>query len=147
MPLTTASRPSDSGRAYFSSIRSASWMISEISPSTGSSRSYSLRNVSKEQSSPRCDSLAPTTSNSSASSGASAGSPKNAKEASGFRVYEAPYQPDAGGAVHVAASARGPQHQPSPSAPSAPDEPSRFLTASRVSLSTAAASPLSGERK
>src|SRR5215204_4704487 len=83
MPLTTASRPSDSGRAYFSSIRSASWTISEISLSTGSSRSYSFRNVSKEQSSPRCESLAPTTSKSSAPSRASAGSPKKTKEASG----------------------------------------------------------------
>src|SRR5215208_3589324 len=31
MPRTMASRPSDSGRAYFSSIRSASWTISAIS--------------------------------------------------------------------------------------------------------------------
>src|SRR5215218_3899563 len=58
-PRTIASRPSDSGLPYFSSIRSASWTISAISRSTGSSRSYSLRNVSKEQSSPRWESLAP----------------------------------------------------------------------------------------
>src|SRR4051794_6953168 len=83
MPLTMASRPPDSGRADFSSIRSASWTISAISPSTGSSRPYSLRKVSMEQSSPRWESLAPTTSKSFAPSGASAGSPKNAKEAPG----------------------------------------------------------------
>src|SRR5215217_2522208 len=84
MPRMMASRPSDSGRAYFSSIRSASWTISAISRSTGSPRrSYSLRKVSKEQSSPRWESLAPTTSKSSAPSGASAGSPKKEKAASG----------------------------------------------------------------
>src|SRR5215208_6709459 len=82
MPRTMASRPSDSGLPYFSSIRSASWTISPISPSTGSPRrSYSFRNVSKEQSSPRWESLAPTTSKSSAPSGASAGSRKKAKVA------------------------------------------------------------------
>src|SRR5215216_3487971 len=83
MPRTIASRPSDSGRAYFSSIRSASWTISAISRSTGSSRAYSPRKVSKEQSSPRWESLAPTTSKSSAPSGATAGSPKKEKVASG----------------------------------------------------------------
>src|SRR3712207_8161970 len=56
--------------------------ISEISASTGSSREYSLRKVSKEQSSPRWESLAPATSKSSASSGASAGSSKKEKPAS-----------------------------------------------------------------
>src|ERR687897_373136 len=65
----------------------------------------------------------------------------------GIRVYEAPYQRDAGGAVHVAALARGPQHQPLPSAPGAPADPSRSLTASRAALSAAAASRRSGERK
>src|SRR5215217_2171936 len=80
----TMSKPSDSGRPYFSSMRSASWTISAISVSTASSSSsYSLRNVSKEQSSPRWESLAPTTSKSSAPSGASAGSSKKAKEGSG----------------------------------------------------------------
>src|SRR5215217_4182257 len=64
-----ASRPSDSGRPNFSSMRSASWTISAISVSTGSSSSYSLRNVSKEQSSPRWESLAPATSKSSAPPG------------------------------------------------------------------------------
>src|SRR5215204_4196789 len=65
----------------------------------------------------------------------------------GVRVYEAPYQPDAGGAVHVAAPASGPQHQPSPSVRAVPAVPSRSLTASRAALRAAAASPLSGERK
>src|SRR5215213_3741053 len=65
----------------------------------------------------------------------------------GIRVYEAPYQPDAGGAVHVAALARGPQHQPWPSVPRVPADPSRSLTASRVALSAPAASRRSGERK
>src|SRR5215210_4592368 len=65
----------------------------------------------------------------------------------GLRVYKAPDQPDAGGAVHVAPASRGPQHQPSPSAPGAPAGASLPLTASRAALSAAAASPLSGERK
>src|SRR5215203_1361798 len=65
----------------------------------------------------------------------------------GVRVYEAPYQPDAGGAVHVAAPASGPKHQPSPSVRAVPAVPSRSLTASRAALRAAAASPLSGERK
>src|SRR5215217_8424017 len=50
MPRTMASRPSDSGLPYFSSIRSASWTISAISWSIRSSSSYSFRKVSKEQS-------------------------------------------------------------------------------------------------
>src|SRR5215208_3891032 len=65
----------------------------------------------------------------------------------GVRVYEAPYQPDAGGAVHVAPAACGPKHQPSPSVRAVPAVPSRSLTASRAALRAAAASPLSGERK
>src|SRR5215216_4409479 len=65
----------------------------------------------------------------------------------GFRVYEAPYQPDTGGAVYMAASAGSPQHQLPPPEPSAPAEPSLPLTASRAALSAAAASFLSGERK
>src|SRR5215207_8634668 len=62
-------------------------------------------------------------------------------------VQEAPNQPYAGGAVHVAAPARGPQHQTLPSAPGTPDDPSRSLTASRAALSAPAASRRSGERK
>src|SRR5829696_1792084 len=81
MPRTIASRPSDSGRPYFSSIRSVSWTISATSASTGSPSEYSLRNVSKEQSSPRWERRAPATSNSSAPSGASEGSPKKANSA------------------------------------------------------------------
>src|SRR5215212_3933579 len=65
----------------------------------------------------------------------------------GMRVQEAPYQPDAGGAVYVAASASGPQHQILPSVPRAPADPSPPLTASRAALSTSAASRRSGERK
>src|SRR5215216_4669823 len=66
----------------------------------------------------------------------------------GIRVYEAPYQPDAGGAVHVAPSASGPQHQTSPSSVrAAPVGASRSIAAWRAALSAAAASPLSGERK
>src|SRR5215210_1232997 len=65
----------------------------------------------------------------------------------GLGVYKAPDQPDAGGAVHVAASARGPQHQGLPSAPTVPADPSPSLIASRAALSACAVSPLSGERK
>src|SRR5215217_5176649 len=63
----------------------------------------------------------------------------------GIRVQEAPYQPDAGGAVHVAPAARGPKHQPSVRAVAA--VPSWPLTAARAALSVTAASRLSGERK
>src|SRR5215218_4836968 len=65
----------------------------------------------------------------------------------GIRVHEAPYQPDAGGAVHVAPAARGPKHQPSPSVRALAAVPSWSLTAARAALSATAASPLSGERK
>jgi hypothetical protein len=65
----------------------------------------------------------------------------------GIRVYEAAYQAYAGGAVHVAAPARGPQHQTLPSALGVPADPSRSLTASRAALSASAASRRSGERK
>src|SRR5215210_3727686 len=64
-----------------------------------------------------------------------------------LRVQEAPDQPDAGCAVHVAAPARGPQHQTLPSVPRAPADPLRSLTASRAALSAPAASRRSGERK
>src|SRR5919112_2488090 len=57
----------------------------------------------------------------------------------GIRVYEAPDQPYAGCAVHVAAPARGPQHQTLPSAPGALVAASRSLTASRAALSAPAA--------
>src|SRR5215203_883877 len=65
----------------------------------------------------------------------------------GQPLCKALYQPDAGGAVHVAALARGPQHQPWPSVPRVPADPSRSLTASRVALSASAAWRRSGERK
>src|SRR5215218_821411 len=64
-----------------------------------------------------------------------------------LRVQEAPNQPYAGGAVHVAALARGPQHQTLPSVPRAPDDPSPTLTASRAAFSAPAASRRSWERK
>src|ERR671913_1175353 len=65
----------------------------------------------------------------------------------GLRVQEAPYQPDAGGAVHVATPARGPHHQRLPSPPRSPADPWLVLAASRAALSVCAASLLSGERK
>src|SRR5829696_3798555 len=65
----------------------------------------------------------------------------------GIRVHEAPYQPDAGGAVHVTPAARGPQHQGLLSAPGALVAASRSLTASRAALSAPAASRRSGARQ
>src|SRR5829696_4047353 len=53
----------------------------------------------------------------------------------GVRVYEAPDQPYAGSAVHVAPAACGPKHQPSPSVRAVAAVPSRSLTASRAALS------------
>src|SRR5215210_653963 len=60
----------------------------------------------------------------------------------GLGVQKSPDQPDAGGAVYVAAPTRSPQHQFIPSALAAPP---LSLTASRAALSACAASPLSGE--
>src|SRR5829696_2356459 len=62
-------------------------------------------------------------------------------------VQEAPNQPYAGGAVHVASTARGPQHQTLSSVPRTPGDLSRSLTASRATLSAPAASRRSGDRK
>src|SRR5215213_1049976 len=146
MPRTMASNPSDSGLPYFSSIRSASWTISAISRSTGVAQEVVLLQEGFE------GAILP-----------SVGEPgphhieelrflrcfrRIAEEGEGgIRVYEAPYQPDTGGTVDVAAPASGPQHQTLPSAPGTPACASWPLTASRAALSAAAASPLSGERK
>src|SRR5918995_270848 len=65
----------------------------------------------------------------------------------GLGVYKAPDQPDAGGAVHVAAPTRGPQHHLLPSVPNVPADPSLTLAASRAALSASAAWRRSGERK
>src|SRR5215213_3110001 len=64
-----------------------------------------------------------------------------------IRIYEAPYQPYAGGAVHMAASACGPEHQLPPPEPMPSSGLALSLTASRAALSAEAASFLNGERK
>src|SRR5215210_6669263 len=162
-----ASKPSDSGRAYFSSMRSASWTISPISPSTGSPLLIHEVGV--------VDDLPDLAQHGVAQEvvlleerleGAvlpAVGEPGPhhieelrpllglrgiaAEGEGGIRVYEAPYQPDAGGAVHVAAPARGPQHQTLSSVRAAPADASRPLKASRAALSASATSRRSGERK
>src|SRR5215210_8963662 len=167
MPRTMASKPSDSGRAYFSSMRSASWTISPISPSTGSPLLIhevgvvddlpdlaqhgvaqevvlleerlegAVLTVVGEPGPHHIEELRPLL-----------GLRGIAEEDEGcLRVQEAPNQPYAGGAVHVTPAARGPQHQGLPSAPGALVAASRSLTASRAALSAPAASRRSGERK
>src|SRR5215210_3320240 len=65
----------------------------------------------------------------------------------GLGIQESPYQPDACRPVHVAAPARGPQHQGLSSVPKTPDGPSLALAASRAALSASAAPRRRGERK
>src|SRR5215216_4975238 len=101
IPLFTASSPSDWVRPYMSSMRSASWTISEISRSTGSpTRSYSWSMVSKEQASPRLEKPGPYHVEVLGSLGRLGGVGEEEKLGSG--VDAAPDQPYAGRPVHMA---------------------------------------------
>src|SRR5919106_1406253 len=64
-----------------------------------------------------------------------------------LRVQKALDQPYAGGAVHVASTARGPQHQTLFSVPRTPGDLSRSLMASRAALSAPLPRGATGDRK